>query len=323
LITIRKYEDKDRSLWDGFVASAKNATFLFYRGFMEYHKDRFIDYSLLCFNKEKLVAILPANVNKNIVHSHQGLTYGGLVIQSKVKFEEYVLIFEQLLKFLDNNKVEQLYIKELPSMYSDGPSNELEYVQYLIGAENIRVDISSTIEKSTSTSISRDRITGYKRGVKHKLRIIEVEEMDSFWNQILIPNLLDKHKVKPVHDLEEIKLLKNKFPKNIRQFNVYKEDEIVAGTTIFETKKVAHSQYISGNSDKNKFGSLDFLHHYLISEVFKEKPFFDFGISTENKGMIVNKGLLSWKEGFGARATTYKTYCIETINHQKISKIFI
>lgn len=323
MITIRKYDDNDKALWDEFVASAKNATFLFYRDFMEYHKGRFVDYSLLCFNKEKLVAILPANVNENIVYSHQGLTYGGVVIKAKTKFEEYALVFEHILKFLSENEISKLFIKELPPIYTSYLSNELEYIQFLLSAENIRVDISSTVEIGTNISVSRDRIAGYKRGVKNKLRVIEVDEMESFWNQILIPNLLEKHKVKPVHSLEEIGLLKNKFPKNIRQFNVYSDDQIVAGTTVFETDEVAHSQYISGNQDKNRLGSLDFLHHYLITEIFKDKRFFDFGVSTEHQGTSVNKGLLSWKEGFGARATTYKTYSIETINHQKLSKVFI
>jgi len=323
LITIRKYDNNDKALWDEFVASAKNATFLFYRDFMEYHKDRFVDYSLLCFKKEKLVAIVPANINENIVHSHQGLTYGGVVIKAKTKFEEYVLIFELILKFLDENEIDQLFIKDIPSIYSNSPSNEFEYIQFLLDAENIRTDISSTVEMGANISFSKDRIAGYNRGVKNKLKVIEVGEMESFWNRILIPNLLDKHKVKPVHCLEEIELLKNKYPKNIRQFNVYKDDQIVAGTTVFETDGVAHSQYISGNNDKNKLGSLDFLHYYLITDIFKDKLFFDFGISTENRGENINKGLLSWKEGFGARATTYKTYSIETKSHQKLSKVFI
>ena len=323
MITIRKYDNNDKALWDKFVASGKNATFLFYRDFMEYHKDRFVDYSLLCFKNEKLVAILPANINDDIVYSHQGLTYGGLVIQTKTKFEEYVQIFESVLKFLDDNEIHQLFIKELPQIYCNSPSNELAYIQFLLEAKNVKIEISSTIQINDKGTFSNNRKEGVRRGIKNKLKIIEVDEMESFWNQVLIPNLSVKHKVKPVHSLKEITLLKNVFPENIRQFNVYKQDELVAGTTIFETDRVAHSQYISGNSDKNKLGSLDFLHHYLISEIFKDKSFFDFGISTENEGKYINTGLLSWKEGFGARATTYKSYSIETKNHQKLSKIFI
>lgn len=321
MIETRRYKPKDIHLWNEFIASAKNATFLFNRNFMDYHKDRFEDYSLLCFKKDKLIAVLPANYKENKLYSHQGLTYGGLIIPSKIKFEDYLLVFENVLKYLSDNKIDQLFLKELPEMYTTEPSGEFEYVQFLLEASIIRVDVSSTIKKDGSISVSNSRKEGCKRAKKSELKIIEEKELDSFWNEILIPNLKDKYNICPVHSLDEITQLKQNFPKNIRQFNVYNGDKLVAGTTVFETKKVAHSQYISGNENKSKLGSLDFLHHYLITEVYMNKAFFDFGISTENQGKNVNKGLLFWKEGFGARATTYKTYRIETKNYKNLSQV--
>jgi len=323
LIEVRKYNPEDKELWNGFISTAKNATFLFNRNFMDYHKDRFVDYSLLCFKKGKLVGVLAANIVGNELYSHQGLTYGGFVVQSKTKFEEYILIIEYVLKYLTTHKIEYLYLKELPEIYTSSPSGEFEYIRFLLDAEIIKVDISSTIKMDSCIAISSNRMEGYKRGLKFGLKIIEVKGLDSFWNEILIPNLREKYNVSPVHGLNEMKLLKKCFPENIRQFNVYDKGELVAGTTVFETNNVAHSQYISGNSDNNKLGSLDFLHYYLIKEVFKNKSFFDFGISTENEGRSINKGLLFWKEGFGARATTYKTYKIETKNHANLSQVFI
>ena len=58
--------------------------------------------------------------------------------------------------------------------------------------------------------------------------------------------------------MQEITNLKKKFPENIRQFNVYYNDEIVAGTTIFESENVVHSQYISADENKNKIGKFRF-----------------------------------------------------------------
>ena len=162
-----------------------------------------------------------------------------------------------------------------------------------------------------------------KEQKKHELVVKEVEDFSAFWDQILIPNLTSKHGTKPVHSLSEITQLKHRFPKNIRQFNVYKDNNIVAGTTIFETKYVAHSQYISGNEDKNTLGSLDFLHSYLINNVFKEKMHFDFGISNENHGKQINEGLNYWKEGFGARTITQDFYDIDLNDIDKLDTIFI
>ena len=52
---IIKYTSEYYNLWNDFVAKAKNATFLFHRDFMEYHSDRFVDYSLLIFDEKEVL----------------------------------------------------------------------------------------------------------------------------------------------------------------------------------------------------------------------------------------------------------------------------
>jgi len=193
---------------------------------------------------------------------------------------------------------------------------------FILEANLLRRDTLSVLNLNQKPKPSKDRIAGYKRAEKHGLRVEEVHDFYAFWNAILIPNLKAKHGALPVHALEEITKLKSKFPKNIRQFNVYKDDKIVAGTTIFETKNVAHSQYISGNDDKNTIGSLDYLHAYLINEIFKDKAYFDFGVSNENNGKNINEGLNYWKEGFGARTITQDFYEIDLNNLNKLDTIF-
>ncbi|WP_245907576.1 GNAT family N-acetyltransferase [Olleya aquimaris] len=290
---------------------------------MEYHKDRFTDHSLLIFKEKKLVAALPANITDGALHSHQGLTYGGLVFTEKLKFNAVVELFKAVLKHLDNDKVATLNIKLLPAIYSSMPNEELDYLMFLVDAKLTRRDALAVIDNSKKINFSKDRKEGYKRGVKHNLIVKEEDSFDVFWNTILVPNLKAKHHANPVHSLDEITALKQSFPKHIRQFNVYKDNVVVAGTTIFETKHVAHSQYISGNINKNELGSLDFLHHYLITKVFKDKRYFDFGISNENKGRQVNQGLQYWKEGFGARTIVQDFYSVETKNYDKLNQVFI
>ena len=87
--TVKRYQESDYPNWNAFISEAKNATFLFHRDFIEYHKDRFEDFSLMVFDNEKLVAVLPANKVGNEIFSHQGLTYGGLVINEKSKLPRF------------------------------------------------------------------------------------------------------------------------------------------------------------------------------------------------------------------------------------------
>jgi hypothetical protein len=174
-----------------------------------------------------------------------------------------------------------------------------------------------------NVSFSSSRKEGYKRGLKCNLIVKETESFDLFWKEILQPNLQNKHGVKPVHSLEEITALKLNFPKNIRQFNVYHNNKIVGGTTIFENENVAHCQYISGNDQKNELGSLDYLHIELIKTIFAHKKYFSFGTSNINNGNNINEGLQFWKEGFEAKSTAQSFYNIKTKNHELLEDIFV
>jgi hypothetical protein len=322
--TVENYTKIHCQLWNEFVAQAKNATFLFHRDFMEYHQDRFEDFSLLVFDEnQKLQAILPANIVGTTIFSHQGLTYGGIITNETNKLADFIAITKAILVFLKSQKIDKLQFKEIPSIYCQKPADELQYLLFLMQGNLVRRDVLSVLDLESSFSFSRDRKNGIKRGIKNNLVVKEESDFASFWNEILIPNLVEKHQAKPIHSLEEIQFLYSKFPKNIRQFNVYQNDKIVAGNTIFETNLVAHSQYISGNSYKNELGSLDFLHDYLISNIFKDKKYFDFGMSNENQGKNINEGLLYWKESFGANTVTQDFYEVTTANYSLLNSVFI
>ena len=320
---VTRYTASDYTNWNDFVDQAKNATFLFHRDFMEYHQDRFEDFSLLIFDENKLVAILPANRVGDTVYSHQGLTYGGLVYNNKTKLEKVISIFRSILFFLSENKIKKIQIKTLPSIYQDQPAEELNYALFLTEAKLERRDSLAVIDLSTRYFIANGRKEGIRKGIHANLKIKEVYHFEDFWNKILIPNLKNKHETKPVHSLEEITKLRRLFPENIRQFNVYYKEQIVAGTTVFESKKVAHSQYISANESKNENGSLDLLHYHLLTEVFKEKQFFDFGVSNECQGKKLNRGLAFWKESFGASTMVQDFYEVATSNFGLLDTVLL
>jgi hypothetical protein len=319
--TVRQYQESDYLNWNAFVSKAKNATFLFHRDFMDYHKDQFEDYSLMVFEGEKLVSILPANRVEDVLYSHQGLTYGGLVYGEKLKLASVILIFKTVLFYLNENKISKIQIKTLPSIYHNKPSEELNYALFLAEAQLIRRDTLAVIDLSKPILIANGRKEGVKKGTKKGLEIREVNEFEDFWNIILIPNLKNKYQAKPVHSLQEIANLKEKFPENVRQFNVYYNDEIVAGTTLFESENVIHSQYISVDKTKSKNGSLDFLYHHLITHIFEGKHFFDLGTSNGDERRMLNKGLSFWKESFGASTVVHDFYEVETVNFSKLDNV--
>ena len=309
---VEKYTKENRLAWDTFISGAKNATFLFARDFMEYHSDRFTDYSLLVYKDDLLYAVMPANIVGDKLYSHKGLTYGSLVLSKSAKLLYTFEAFKALLAFLNAKAISTLELRNIPTFYNTMPSDELSYFLFKANATLIKRDALMVIDTSTKIKFQKNRREGINKAKRNGLTIAVDDNFEGFWNEILIPNLQKKHGVAPVHSLEEIQLLAAKFPDHIKQVNVYKDNVIVAGTTLFLTKTTIHPQYVSGNSDKNAFGSLDLAYDYIINHFDSSKRYFDFNISSEENGTALNSGLIFWKESCGARTYVADNYLIDT-----------
>jgi Acetyltransferase (GNAT) domain len=305
---IRLYQNEDFALWNDFISKAKNATFLFHRNFMEYHKDRFVDYSLMIFQEEKLVAVLPANRVEDTVYSHQGLTYGGLVFSMKSKANDENEIVNQLVSFLKSNSVKEFIFKQLPIFYFLKVSNEMDYFLFQKGAKLYRKDMNLAINLTLPLHISKSKLKHFNK-VDEDLKMVEETDFSAFWEKVLQPRLAEKHATKPVHNAEEIHRLKSSFPNNIKQFSAYYEGEIVAGITIFDSNLVVKSQYGATTSKGEELRALDFLFITLIQKYQSEgKHYFDMGIVNENEGRDFNKGLLNQKEELGCEVYNQDYY---------------
>jgi hypothetical protein len=312
IYSIKKYDQNDYTIWNDFIAQAKNATFLFHRDFMEYHQDRFEDFSLLVFEEEKLKAVLPANKKGNSVYSHQGLTYGGLVFSSKLKAEKVELILDEILSFLKRNSIETFYYKPISSFYFPRGNQEMDFFLFKREAVLERKEMNLAINLALPLQISKSKLKHFRRIENLDLDIIEEKNFQPFWEEILEPRLLEKFNAKPVHTAEELALLKQKFPENIRQYSVYQKDEIIAGITIFETENVVKSQYGATSKKGEEVRALDFLFINLIHKYKRKgKLFFDMGIVNSDDEKDYNVGLLKQKEELGCTVYNQDFYKID------------
>ena len=285
---------------------------------MDYHKDRFEDFSLLIYKGERLYALLPANINDDVVYSHQGLTYGSFVLQDSAKLKSTFLAFKEVLKFLFEERIKKLDIRIIPTFYNSLPSDELEYILYKAEASLVKRDMILLIDYQNKLRFQKNRREGINKA-KRKGLLVKVDgDYEKFWNEILIPNLKEKYNTSPVHSLNEIKLLAARFPNHIKQVNVYQDDKIVAGTTVFLTKNVVHPQYISGNQNKNELGSLDLLMNDVFDHFKEGRNYFSFNTSSEENGKLLNEGLLFWKESCGARPLIFDNYEINTDTYRTL-----
>ncbi len=305
MIEIKLFQPTHKQQWDKFILSAKNGHFMFCRDYMDYHSDRFNDHSLMFTNEGQLVALLPANIADNVLYSHQGLTFGGIISDSNMTTLLMVSIIDKLIEYLKHSQIKKLIYKHIPYIYSTLPTLEDFYVLYNKEAKLYRVDVSSTINLDDRIEFSSRRKRGVKKALKANLSVTRSNNYAEFY-LILEKTLNTKHNVMPTHSLAEIEVLASRFPENISLYVTIDQDgKLLAAVLVYEMNHWVHTQYIVSSERGKEVGALDLLFNVLINNIYTHKKFFDFGISTEAQGKILNHGLITQKEEFGGRAVVH------------------
>ncbi|MFK7831759.1 MAG: FemAB family protein [Winogradskyella sp.] len=269
----------------------------------------------MIYKNDNLVVLLPANISKNILFSHQGLTYGGFIMCKELNTLEVDEIFKSLFQFLKSEEINYLELKLLPHFYKKNPTNIVSDYLVSINADKFRTDMVLAIDYSAALHIHKTKLKHFRRNTNRGFEIKEESSLDIFWNKVLIPRLKEKHNTVPVHSLKEIMSLKSIFPNQIRQFNIYLDGKILAGITIFDKGSVVKSQYgattIAGQHER----ALEFLFIHLINK-FKEegKTFFSMGtVRDTSKSEGYNEGLLKQKQELGCTVFYQNFYKIDVI----------
>jgi hypothetical protein len=305
-ITLRRYSDSDAESWNRFVASSKNGTFLLDRNYMDYHRARFDDHSLLAFDGDgALLAVIPAHRRDDMLVSHGGLTYGGVVSDAAMTPLKMLGLFDALLAHIRAEGMRGLYYKTIPRFYHRQPADEDLFALFLHKAVLKRRDLTTAIDPQFPAPAQTRRRRGMKAAAKAGLTVGESDRWDEFW-AILAQNLAARHNLKPVHSVAEIRLLHGRFPDSIKLYCVLQDGAVVGGAVMYLTERCAHVQYTASNPAGREANALDLLFFTLVEDYAGR--WFDFGISNEGDGRLLNHGLIDYKEGFGARTVTLDHY---------------
>lgn len=309
MFEITRYTADRKDEWDGFVKTSKNGTFLLDRNYMDYHSTRFEDHSLMFYRDGRLYAMLPANVKDGVLYSHQGLTYGGLVMHEDASAANIATLFGELNALLKDEGISKVVYKPTPWIYHLLPSEEDLYALFKVCKARVSArDISSTIIFDNRIKWHRDRRYGVNKARNNGVSVRRSDDLAAFWH-VLDLNLGNKYGVKPVHTVEEMTLLKSRFPDNILLYVAEKDGETLGGTVLYVTNQVIHAQYISASPEGKRLRVIDAIYEVILNHDFADfRLYFDFGKSTENLGTYLNENLIYQKEGFGARGVCYDTY---------------
>ena len=145
MFRIVRYDATHHDEWNRYVDKARNATFLFYREYMDYHSDRFKDHSLLFYVGNHLHSVLPAHEVGEIFCSHRGLTYGGLLMDEDVTTADVVHLFEELNDYLRQMGFQKVLYRAIPWIYHRLPSEEDLYAMFWKCGAHLQQRMSGTV----------------------------------------------------------------------------------------------------------------------------------------------------------------------------------
>lgn len=309
MFEIARYSAGQADEWNRFVAESKNGTFLFDRRYMDYHADRFCDHSMMFWRGGRLLAVLPAHVAGDTLYSHNGLTYGGLIMSRDLTIVQTMALFREMNEMLRAEGIRHVVYKCVPWIYHHLSAEEDLYALYHeCRARIVARDFATNIFLQAGVRWERVRRRGVSRARKADVRVVQSDDYSAFW-QVLADNLMTKYGVKPVHTLQEIELLHGRFPQNIQLYQAVRGDgEVLGGVVLYISPQVVHAQYSSATPEGKRLGVIDLLYDWIFSD-YSDYPYFDFGRSTEHPdGSGLNEKLIFQKEGYGGRGLCYDIY---------------
>ena len=308
MFEIRRYTPEHVDEWNQFVAESKNGVFLFDRRYMDYHSDRFCDHSLMFYLDGRLLAVLPAHQSGDTLCSHNGLTYGGLVMSPRLTVVQTMHLFQEMNDYLHSQGIRQVSYKAIPWIYHRLSAEEDLYALYHeCHARIVARDFATNIYLSAGLRWERVRRRGIVRARNAGVVVERSNHYEAFW-QVLADNLMNKYGVKPVHSLQEIELLHGRFPQNIQLYQAVREGKVLGGVVLYISSQVVHAQYSSASPEGKKLGVIDLLYDQIFKD-YRDYPYFDFGRSTEHPdGSGLNENLVFQKEGYGGRGLCYDIY---------------
>lgn len=325
-LSVTGYEERNEEAWDKFVMEESvNGTFLQSRRFLNYHPaGRFQDASYIVWNgKGEIVAVCPAcrreDNGEQILYSHMGSTYGGVIIRNGkwYKTHRVIEIVTCLEEKWQEDGINRVLLKQTPSLLASQDQDLTDYCLYYLGYEtnrelNLYVDLTQYSD-DILTEFSQGKRTNVhnceKEGLTYRA-VREEEEIQQFY--ALLAETLQKYDKKPVHTVEELQdFISRRLREECEIFGVYKEDQMIAGSMMFyfHQAKAAHTQYLCADARYNRLSPMTYAYYAMLCEMRKrgfEKV--SWGIVTEDMGRYLNDGLTSSKEAFGSRHAVDRTY---------------
>ena len=307
MFTLRPYIQADAGRWDALVAQSRTGNMLHRRGYMDYHADRFTDCSLIVERNGEPLALLPASIKDRVVSSHGGLTYAGLISTHALRTAWTLDVLAQIGEHYRAQNVQRLIYKAVPHVFHRYPADEDLYALHRLGATLMRRDVSSAIALREPFEFNDGRKRAIGKARRSGMQVQVNGDLTEF-HALLSAVLGERYGVAPTHSLDELRLLQGRFPNQIVLYEARRDAALLAGTLVYDFGRAVHTQYLAASEEGRDENALNLLLAELVEHTYADRQYFSFGISTEQEGQVLNDGLITQKEYFGARAVVHDFY---------------
>lgn len=301
------YEPSLREAWDTLVDHARNGHFLFRRDYLEYHADRFPDASYLFRENGRWLGLVAGHrLPDGGWATHHGLTFGGLVVGREARASQVRDMLNGLHAHLASLGVTSVRYRPMPWFHQSETTQEDAYFLFRLGARIVYRTLC-TIVRPEDAHLNELRRRSARKGEKAGLRVERSHDWDAFWN-VLSGRLLARYGARPVHTLDEIKLLASRFPDQIQLWAAFEEGDMRGGIVGYRTPNVFHMQYSGADERGRELGATDLVLREVLAGPARTSRWFSFGTSCERDGNFLNDTLVSYKESFGGRGAVHEEY---------------
>ncbi len=324
-ITIKRYtEGESEKIWENLVLSSPQGTIFHTRRFLSYHPEgRFTDHSLLFFDGGKLLAVFPAaevpeETGSRILKSHPGASYGGIVTYNNLQTGDCIELTEALVSYASRQGFKSIEFRATERIFHRCPAEQMEYALLRSGFLRAYEEVGTYFDLEDHWSRSDDEIImaisekprrSIRRGLEHGLQFRLLSEKETRDIHALITKNLTKHGASPTHSEEELMRLASLFPTRVRSFGNFDGTALISGFVLFEINPGKwHIFYAAMDYEYSKLYPLHLgLYQLLCWARNNRYKYLNYGISTEDRGRVINSGLLKFKESFGGNAVI-RTY---------------
>lgn len=299
--------------WDALVKIAQNGHLMARPGFFRYHAGRFVDASLFIRRGRRPLGVLPANRDGDTLWSHQGVSFGGLILHPRTRMDQVGEAVRALLDHLRSQGIKRMMYRPAPHPYHLQPREEDIYWLEQAGARIVDTKLHSMVMCGSDAAV-RSKTWGRdirrSAGAGVRVRTGKADELGTAWSQV--ERNLAGHDQKPVHSFDDIALLMQRFPAEILLVLAESaEDDYLAGQILFRSGRTLTSMYLGDTDQGRDLWAGSSIIDYILNDPENAGFWCDLGQWCDTSTREVSDSLLHYKEGIGGRLIQRHTWQLD------------